>query len=216
MIRMLTMALLLRAMPTLAAPPPTTVSLHYNAVAIEFGEPMQIWANESRDDVVTLKPALPTQCSWDSDTRFFCKFKGGARPARATRYHVLIAAGLKTQTGVTTPATTLQFETERPRSPRWWKAERRKPQIVVSSHARTSVQSISSVLRLSLDGSTMAAPDTAAPPARGKWDIEARYEIQLAPSKAPTVLTLSVVPGLISTEGPLPGIQEPICSASCQ
>lgn len=103
------------AAPAVAAAPDIRADFRSGrALVLQFTQPMQTWENERRADVVTLQPALPTQCAWDSDTQLSCAFQGDARPALATRYRIAIAAGLKTQSGETLPARVLHAETDRP------------------------------------------------------------------------------------------------------
>lgn len=200
------------ALATPAAGPAPAIKAEFQyrqSLELSFPQPMQTWQNERRGDVVTLQPALPTLCAWSSDTQLSCAFSGDAVPAAATRYRIHVVAGLKTQSGDTLPALALSAETRRPAlsaSISDWAAG--VPRIVVGSDANSTAQAMAAVLRLRVDGKPVALPLLQKLEPQGNWD-RGRYVLALPalPGKDQRVV-LAVVPGLKSSEGPLPGTQD--------
>lgn len=182
----------------------------WGELGIDFQAPMQTWNTPREDGLVRLQPALPVQCHWSSDTRLACRPEGEAGFAAATRYRITLAAGLATQAGERLPAITLQAETDRPTLraavTRW---EGGVPVIEVSSGASVDLAAVAGVLRLTIDGREALRPDLEALPRRGSWDSETRFALRLPALEGhDRHLRLLVVPGLRSSEGPLPGIED--------
>ncbi len=177
---------------------------------IRFPEPMQVWSNARDAVMVRLEPALPVECNWSSDTSLQCNAAGEAGPVAATRYRVIVSAGLKTQDGVTLPAQVLHAETSRPSLGVWimqWQAD--VPRVMLNSNVPTTVEALQAVLRATLDGEGVALPPLKLSHEGGRWNREQRFELDLSGIvDRDRVFALAVSPGLRSTVGPLSGTQD--------
>lgn len=194
------------------AAPGVSAAFRYGALELHFDRPMQTWQNELAAGAVKLEPALPTTCHWQSDIALRCSFAEDKKAKAATRYRINLAAGLKTQPGQTLPAISLQAETDRPtlsaQLAQWTDG---RPQIHITADASVATDAVKAALQLSLDGKPAPLPGLRALPSRGEWDKAQRYHLVL-PETAATdaVLAIGVVPGLRSSEGPLPGKQKEV------
>jgi len=177
-------------------------------LVIDFPQSVQAWDNRVGDAGVRLQPDLRRTCHWDSDTRLTCAFE--TVPKAATRYRIDLDAGLKTWDGKRLPARTLFAETARPTLrasiSQWRKGV---PSIDVWSTAPVTPEALQAALRLRVDGETVALP-VPTRLASESWQRRfARFRIHLPPIDGTNrTLQLDVVPGLRSTEGPLPGTQD--------
>ncbi|MDR7193532.1 alpha-2-macroglobulin family protein [Luteimonas terrae] len=180
---------------------------------LRFSEPMQVWDNPRSDGLVRLQPDLPATCSWSSDMLLHCDF-GDLQPAPATRYRIQVNAGLTTQQGVTVAPRVLHAETQRPMlsafAGRWRDG---LPTIRVTSSLPAAREAVAAALRVRVDGSAMTLPVAALIPVSSpgrhnavSFDLDAdALELPDGPDR---IVELSVVPGLRSTAGPLPGTQD--------
>ena len=177
-------------------------------LVIDFPQSVQAWDNRVGDAGVRLQPDLPRTCRWDSDTRLTCAFE--TVPKAATRYRIDLDAGLKTWDGKRLAARTLFAETARATLrasiDEWRKSV---PSIEVWSSAQVTPQALQAALRLRIDGEAAVLPLPTRLPSE-RWQRRfARFRINLPPiDGANRTLQLDVVPGLRSTEGPLPGTQD--------
>ncbi len=179
-----------------------------NGLQLRFPEAMQLWDNAVSTGLVRLHPSLPLECSWTSDTVLDCRFDA-ARRALATRYRVEVAA-LRTQRGAAWSATTLYVETRRPEltlhQQGWMDG---MPRLRLWSNTPATPHALARVLRLTLDGRPLAL-DPAAIQARAEPGGHGAW-FDLALPRIPGQdrrLVVSVVPGLRSSAGPLPGTQD--------
>ncbi len=182
------------------------VELGERMLVLGFPQAMQVLQNTRRRDLVRLTPAIAATCDWSSDTELACTLGEVAR--QATRYRVDLAGGLRTAAGETLAPATLAVETTRPRvSVQLLRWEGATPVHVVSSHDRVTADAIASVLRLRLDDRPSAV-ELRPLPAQYEWQRDhARFTLVLPKVGGETIVALSVVPGLRSTEGPLTGRQ---------
>ncbi len=195
------------------APDAIEAEFAYGGLQITFPEPMRIWDNARDGHLVRLEPALAAVCSWDSDTDLSCAFDEEAAPLAATRYRISLAPGLKTQTGVAVPATVLWAETPRPTLRAWvesWHGG--VPVVSISGNQPMTAAAVAKVLRLQVDGKAHPLQTPRPMPKHGPWDRSARFMLELSMIEGrDRVSTLSVVPGLRGSDGPLTGTQsEPL------
>ena len=177
---------------------------------IDFPAAMQVWDNAGGRGLVELQPALPLECHWASDTRLSCRPGDETRFALATRYRITLAEGLATQAGARLPATTLHAATSRPVL-RAVVAEWKEglPRIEVTVNAEVDAAEVGRVLRLEVDGRAQPLPPLEKQPVYGPWDTGVRFSMELPGLEGrDRLVSLAVTPGLRSSEGPLPGIQD--------
>lgn len=177
---------------------------------IDFPEAMQAWDNAGGSGLVGLQPALAVECHWASDTRLSCRPGDEARFALATRYRITLPEGLATQAGARLPAVVLHAETARPvlRAviAQWNEG---LPRIELTANAEVDAAAVGRVLRLEVDGRAQPLPPLDRLPPRGPWDTGLRFAMELPGLEGQDRLVrLAVVPGLRSSEGPLPGLQD--------
>ncbi|MDQ3510155.1 MAG: MG2 domain-containing protein, partial [Pseudomonadota bacterium] len=177
-----------------------------DSLRLAFDEPMEAWGNEGMPGL-RLEPAVPLDCRWDSDIDLSCDFPEGNKARNATQYRVHVPA-LKTQDGRTLPAKTISAETSRPElqasvySVQW---VRGMPRIHIQANQKVDATAAAAALRLTVDGRSVPvvlSPTTARP-----W-IPVGFILEL-PQNASWrgMLELSVVPGLVGSEGQLAGTQ---------
>lgn len=185
----------------------TKVSIQDAALDIDFDEAMVTWADARPSGVATM-PVLPLACRWDGDTRLACRITGGARAARATRYRVDLPT-LATQRGEALASQTIWVETRRPtiELATWnvtWTAG--VPRLEIESDDAVSADAVEHVLRLAIDGRPV--PTHLLPL---EADGRHRWQVSLPDAVGDdAVLELRVVPGLIGSDGPLPGTQDKV------
>jgi len=170
-----------------------------------FPESMQTLALQDGAPLVTLSPAIAvTGCTWENDTRLACELVRKA--PNATRFVATLSPKLQTTTGVPLPTRTIAVETARPRveaSIRRWKAG--DPVLRLQATQASSIASLEASLRLTLDGKP-AKVEVGEVPGPGPRV----FELRLPKVEKETTLVLSVVPGLVSPEGPLRGTQDQV------
>ncbi|ALN93976.1 alpha-2-macroglobulin N-terminal region family protein [Lysobacter gummosus] len=200
---------------TAAPPPPATAAaptvgarFDNSELTLTFAEPMRIWGNRVEPGSVRLAPSIgdaaAMQCHWQGDTSMFCTF-GAAEPADATEYRIQIADGLLTQQGAVLPAQTLSVSTDRPSVNSTMVWEDGQPVISLFVRQKIRMNDLARVLRLDIGG--QPAPVRLKP----IDDDGDSYRLELPAKIAPqTRLELSIVPGLRSSAGPLPGVQNAV------
>ncbi|MGO4262466.1 alpha-2-macroglobulin family protein [Lysobacter sp. TAB13] len=198
---------------TAAAPPPATavtapsVSARFDnsELTLTFAEPMRIWGNRVEPGSVRLTPSIgdaaAMQCHWQDDTSMFCTF-GAIEPADATEYRIQIADGLLTQQGAALPGRTLEVRTDRPSVSSVMSWEDGRPVISLFSQQKIGADDLARVLRLDIGG--RPAPVRLKPIDDDGGSYRLELPVKIAPQ---THLELSIVPGLRSSAGPLPGVQ---------
>ncbi len=189
-----------------AAEPPVEADFEYRgALRLEFAEPMQVWGNEVRRDLVRLTPQLPLACRWDDDVTLACNVEGPDKARPATRYRIDLAAGLRTQQGATLPAQVLHAETERPELwagiARW---DGGLPEFRITANMAVTPADVRAVL--SVRAGERSLPYRLEPdPGPGEW----RFRLRLSGDAGEDArIALRVAPGLHSSAGALPGTQD--------
>lgn len=178
-----------------------------DSLRIRFPEAMQVMDNGDVAQLVRISPAAPVEsCTWVDDTELACEFP--KRLPLATQFRIELDAGmLRTVRGETLSAAPLLAETDRPAlsaSIREW-AEGR-PRIVVTTEHDVTQAAVQAALRLTLDG---ARVDVALQPGKREHE-DLTFEITLPAVSRESTLELAVIPGLRSTDGPLPGTQDAV------
>lgn len=172
------------------------------SVAFEFPQSIQTLTLQDGAHYATFAPALPvTECVWDSDTQLRCETSRDI--PKATRFTATLSRQLRTMSGAPLPTYTTTFETERPvlqaSIVRW---EAGSPKIGVDNTLSATRASIASVLRATVDGKPVPVKLL---PLSGRRN---GHVLELPRIEKESTLVLSVVPGLVSTEGPLRGKQD--------
>ncbi|WP_152599960.1 alpha-2-macroglobulin family protein [Noviluteimonas dokdonensis] len=170
-----------------------------------FPEPMQTLASQSDTPRATFTPALPLAgCHWANDTELSCQF---VKPLpRATAFRATLPAGLRTVSGAPLPSGELRFETERPSV--WIERRWNDGRLHFEVHAWLGITTaaIADVLRMTVDGKPVPV---------SLQEVVSPYGGPIYRLDAPAVthestLELRIVPGLVSTEGPLRGTQDQV------
>ncbi len=204
----------------LAAPCPTAHAADTDAAPkadisrgylnLTFPQPMDSWSNATRDDWLTLTPALPTRCHWSSDTRLSCTFADDTKASAATRYRIRIPAGLVTRTGEALPAFDLEAETDRPKlraSIAKWNDG--LPTLELHRDDDIETQAITGVLRLTIADVEHPVVLRDVPP-EGRYDSGHTEVVLPASIPRDAKLVLAIRPGLKSKAGPLEGLQDEV------
>ncbi len=195
------------AADTDAAP---TADISPESLTLTFPQPMDSWSNETREDWLTLDPALPTRCHWSSDTRLSCTFPDDAAASGATRYRIRVPVGLVARTGDALPAFDLEAETDRPKLRAWittWNDG--LPTLELHRDDDIDTQGIAEVLRLTIDGTEHPVVLRDVPP-KSRYDSGHTEVVLPASIPRDAKLVLSIRPGLKSKAGPLEGIQDEV------
>ncbi|WP_440222556.1 alpha-2-macroglobulin family protein [Dokdonella sp. MW10] len=180
------------------------------SLTLTFPQPMDSWSNATRDDWLTLAPALPTRCHWSSDTRLSCTFADDTKASAATRYRIRIPAGLVTRTGEALPAFDLEAETDRPKlraSIAKWNDG--LPTLELHRDDDIETTAITGVLRLTIADVEHPVVLRDVPP-EGRYDSGHTEVVLPASIPRDAKLVLAIRPGLKSKAGPLEGIQDEV------
>lgn len=189
--------------------PVAEASFGYRGLEIAFAQPMQAWGNEAREDLVRLEPAVPVRCHWSDDLVLSCRPVGEAEFALATRYRIAVAAGLALQTGERLPALALEADHQRPTVRALLSMDADLSRIELESGFSLEEADLAAVLRLEVDGEAVPLPPLHAVPPMGSWDEASRFRLALPPLEGhDRRVSLSVVPGLRTADGPLRGGQD--------
>jgi uncharacterized protein YfaS (alpha-2-macroglobulin family) len=199
------MCMALCAATATAAADEVDVSFDEDTISIDFVEPMRTLPNVVPSGLVTLDGMPDPHCTWDDDTAIECALPEGSALQPATAYRVRIGTGLYTQTGAPVCARSIVAETDRPaltlRVAGWGGG---LPQVDVRADARVSSDAIADVLRVRLDGKSLAY--RLEPQEFDADDDERGYRVHLAPvAGADRRLEFEERPGLRSDAGPLRG-----------
>ncbi|WP_156383507.1 alpha-2-macroglobulin family protein [Pseudoxanthomonas sp. Root65] len=192
-----------------AAEPPVEADFSYDELQLEFAEPMRVWDNQVRRDLVRTTPALPLSCHWDDDVLLLCETEAPARPQAATRYRVDLASGLVTQQGAAVPAQVLYVDTERPQLrahvDNW---DEGMPRFKVMGNMAMTVADVRAVLKVRVGERDVSYSLERLPPSPYDSD-ERNFRLTLSGDPGPDArVRLQVVPGLRSEEGALRGRQQ--------
>jgi uncharacterized protein YfaS (alpha-2-macroglobulin family) len=192
-----------------AADRPVEAEFSYAAIELEFAEPMQIWGNPLRRDLVRTTPELPLTCHWSDDVLLECAIEPPVKAKLATRYRIDLGPGLLTQEGKVLGRQVLHAETERPSVhayvDRW---EEGVPRFNIIGNMAMTAAEVRAVLQLR-DGERLV-PYTLEPiPGYVPEDDERRFLLRLSGEVgADARLDLRVTPGLRSAAGALRGEQD--------
>ena len=191
-----------------AETPEIEVDLEDDGLRIEFSEPMRVLDNVELRDLVTSIPARRYICVWQDDVELNCKIEGGPLPP-ATPVNIMLADGLQTAAGKRLPVRTIKTETARPSlraSLNSWDGAR--PQIVIESEHVLSLDAVAAVLRLRSNGREWSNLTLQVRPLASRDWLKSRFALILPDDiNAGAEVELRIVPGLRTTEGPLPGNQ---------
>jgi uncharacterized protein YfaS (alpha-2-macroglobulin family) len=194
-----------------AAGPGVQATISGDVVRFEFAEAMQVWGDEAgagRAAVAQVRGRGPLDCHWSGDRLLFCRTDAAGGLPAADRFTIDLAAGLRTRAGRMLPARTFTLESSRPTLTatvlRW---EDGRPWIELQATAKPTVEAIAAVLRLTRDGRPVPLPALVplSQPSQAP-----RYRLPLPEQPVGGVFTLSIVPGLKGTTGPLPGTQRAV------
>lgn len=189
-----------------AEKPGIEIDLDEDALRIEFSEPMRVLDNVELRDLVTSIPARRHVCVWQDDIELNCRIEGDPLPP-ATPVTLVLADGLQTAAGKRLPTRTIRTETARPSLragiSEW---EGARPRIVIESALALAPDAVASVLRLRSNGREWSNPSLQPLPlADHRW-LKSRFALTLPDDiDAGAEVELRIVPGLRTTEGPLPG-----------
>ena len=189
-----------------AEKPGIEIDLDEDALRIEFSEPMRVLDNVELRDLVTSIPARRHVCVWQDDIELKCRIEGDPLPP-ATPVTLVLAKGLQTAAGKRLPTRTIRTETARPSLragiSEW---EGARPRIVIESERALAPDAVASVLRLRSNGrewSNLSLQPLSL--ADHRW-LKSRFALTLPDDiDAGAEVELRIVPGLRTTEGPLPG-----------
>ncbi len=184
------------------------VDLEDDTLTIAFSEPMRVLDNVELRDLVTSIPARRHVCVWQDDTELNCRIEGDPLPA-ATPVTLVLAEGLQTAAGERLPTRTIGSETARPslraNINRW---DGLRPRILIESERALAIDAVANVLRLRSNGREWSNPTLQALPLEGQDWLKSRFALTLPDDiDAGAEVELRIVPGLRTTEGPLPGKQ---------
>ena len=184
-------------------------------LSIEFDQPMLTWRGESETAGIRLTPRVACRWYWESDTELTCLTQEDMRESvfrPATEYRLEIPGGLWSQAGAELAPASLSLESSRPKLETQvlgWHAG--QPEIMVFSRDMpVTAAEVARVLELRFDGRdvafTLAAP-TARQLARTWLDAggSAYVVVPRQWPAGPGTLVVSVLDGLRSSAGPLPG-----------
>ncbi|TXK64525.1 hypothetical protein [Alkalisalibacterium limincola] len=188
----------------------TDVAIYPERVELTFDQPMATWHYQGSSGV-ELEPEVPFErCVWYSDTELACEFEDG-QPARNATSYLVHVPEFATQEGGVVQARIVGADTPRPvlSAPHFlieWSGE--TPRLHIRANQDVSATAVAQVLELTVDGQPI--PVVLRPGERQGW-IPAAFTLDL-PQDVPRLgmLELSVAPGLVGEEGPLPGVQEEV------
>lgn len=182
------------------------IDLEDDGLRIEFSEPMRVLDNAELRDIVTSIPARRYVCVWQDDIELDCRIEGDPLPP-ATPVTLVLADGLQTAAGKPLPRRTLKTETARPSlraSISEWEGAR--PRILIESERALAIDAVASVLRLRSNGREWSNPSLQAIPLERRDWLKSRFALTLPDDiDAGAEVELRIVPGLRTTEGPMPG-----------
>jgi len=182
-----------------------------------FDRAMLTWSGDIDASAITISPASTCKWSWSDDTTLTCNFDYSApMPRKATRYEVRIHGGLWSQDGVEIAPTVVHVDSERPALEAAvvaWNED--VPQIELTSNVAVTLSALRAAVHVVLDDETPLEVDLHAlpvdrPPGRGAAAAPNTWQLALPPIDRDRTISVLVSPGLQSTEGPLPGVQEKI------
>lgn len=178
------------------------------SLQIEFSEPMRVLDNIELRNLVSSDPARRYVCVWQDDVELSCDIDGDPLPS-ATQVTITLAEGLQTAAGKRLPARTLRIETDRPSlraSIERWDGAR--PQVVLESASVLEPEQAARVLRLRSGNREWSNLTLRALPLTKYTWPKSRFALDLPEDIDPGIVAeLRIVPGLRSSEGPLPGDQ---------
>lgn len=192
-----------------AADPPVEAEFSYASIELGFAEPMRIWDNQIRRDLVRTYPELPLRCHWSDDVLLECAIEPPAKARPATRYRIELGPGLLTQEGASLGSRVLHAETDRPSLHAYVEGwERGMPRLTIIGNMAMAAEEVRAVLQVR-DGGRVV-PYTLEPvPGFDHEDDERRFLLRPSGDVGPDVrLELHVAPGLRSKAGTLRGDQD--------
>ncbi len=201
-----------------AAPAPRIVKAYASewSLTLEFDQPMLTWNGHGAVDALTITPGVTCQWLWQDDTTLDCRGSGLNRhPFRpASTYRIAIGHGLWSQAGVELAPTQMAVETSRPqldaRIGRWNAGH---PVVLIQALSDVTAAAAANVLDVSLDGRPiafeLAAPTQAELQEAYISASDHAFALHLRdPASRSGVLRVHVHPGLVASDGPLPGDQD--------
>ena len=184
------------------------IDLEDDTLTIEFSEPMRVLDNVELHDLVSSVPARRYGCVWQDDIELNCEIEGDPLPA-ATPVTLVLSERLQTAAGKRLPVRTFKTETSRPSlraSIGGWDGLR--PRILIESERVLPLDAVAKVLHLRSNGREWSNPSLQALPLEGQDWLKSRFALTLPDDiDAGAEVELRIVPGLRTTEGPLPGKQ---------
>ncbi len=188
--------------------PEIEVDLGEDRLRIEFSESMRVLDNVELHDLVSSVPSRRYVCVWQDDIELNCKIEGDPLPA-ATPVALVLSEGLQTAAGQRLPVRTFKTETSRPSlraSIGGWDGLR--PRILIESERALALDAVANVLRLRSNGREWSNLSLQALPFEGQEWLKSRFALNLPDDlDIGAEVELRIVPGLRTTEGPLPGKQ---------
>ncbi|MBS0218798.1 MAG: hypothetical protein JSR63_11580 [Proteobacteria bacterium] len=199
-------------------PAPRIVKAHgwEGQLTLEFDQPMLTWNGRTDVDALRIAPDAACQWFWQDDTSLICRGNFfNQHPFRsASEYRVSIGHGLWSQAGVELAPTQAIVRTALPqldaRIGQWLSGI---PGMFIQAPADTTATTVANVLGVTLDGHAIAF-DLATP---NKAELQGTYftkddhvfalRLHDLGGRA-GVLRVHVRPGLVGSDGPLPGDQD--------
>jgi hypothetical protein len=192
-----------------AADPPVEAEFSYASIELGFAEPMRIWDNQIRRDLVRTYPELPLRCHWSDDVLLECAIEPPAKARPATRYRIELGPGLLTQEGTSLGSQVLHAETDRPSLRAYVEGwERGMPGLTIIGNMAMAAEEVRAVLQVR-DGARLVPYALESLSRFDHGDDEDRFRLHLSGEVGPDVrLDLRVAPGLRSKAGTLRGDQD--------
>ena len=199
------------------APTITEVNASSSFLQVTFSEPMLTWLGSGSSSAIVVTPPIDCSWAWTDDTLLTCHREQGAALEQATRYRLSIRGGLWSQQGREIARQDRVFDTERPSIPDagavidHWEAG--VPAINIWVSVPVSAMALSKALILAEDDQQVPfrlIPQTES----GGIPIAEEnrlWRIDYRPTDSKShALSLRIKPGLRSSKGPLPGLQDEI------
>jgi hypothetical protein len=173
-----------------------------NTVLFRFPEPMQTLATQEGTPVARFSPAVAVKaCNWTNDTALSCTFVRDL--PRATKFTATLPPNLRTVSGKPLPTAPITFETDRPSLEVGHHWDKSRLIFLIDAWDSSPEASIVASLKMTVDGKPVPVK------LRKLKDVDT-WRLDAPDATNESTLELSIVPGLVSSEGPLRGDQDEV------